>query len=174
MASERVGTFQTNEGDVIYKEKDSDGQLRYRRGATSSSGKQGGSFINPDLGKSLEKAARSSTDQTSTQPEQAQIITPTGERDREQLLAQKYLQYNNTQGRNPRQLRPGDSRRETAIKIWMDNETLKQKIDNDPLLDTNSERRKAAEALAMEIADELENVENERARIAILRQYDIY
>ena len=173
MASERLGTFQTDQGDVIYKERNSNGNIQYRRGATSSSSKQGGSFVNPELGRNLEKAARSSTDRSQTQPEQAQIITPTPERDRSEIVSQKYLNYQQTEGRNKRRFSADMSQRETAIRSWMDNEQLKQQIDNDPLLQTESERRKAEEALAIEIVDELGSAESERERRGILRQYNL-
>jgi len=173
MASERLGTFQTNEGDVIYKERNTSGEIQYRRGVTGSSGKQGGSFVSPDLGRNLEKAARSSTDESQTQPNQAQIITPTSERDRDEIIGQKYLNYKDTENRNKRRFSADMNTRETAIRSWMDNEQLKQQIDNDPLLETESERRQAQEALAIEIVDELGSSESERERRAILRQYNL-
>jgi hypothetical protein len=178
MAESRVITsFQLNNGDVIRKTEDSDGQIRYRR-ASVQSGK-GGQFISNQQGETLERLAAGGSGTSKKQQTKGQQITfvvkPQNETERQETIEKAFPRWNQTTNLDPDVIPANSPQMINSIRAWMENDTVEQQIENNPLLKTEAERDRAKEARAREIVADLQNARTEQeAKFTILKSYGIY
>jgi len=168
--SELLASYQLPSGDVVRKIETASGDIQYRRGRTTKSGKQGGSIISNQVGDNI--AERAASDVGSDRQVQF-IVSPKSKGDRERAIVERYPELERVSNLNPGRIESGQSRKVSAIKHFMQRPEIKKQISKDPLLSSNRERQRAREARARQIVKELENASNEQQRIQILRRFGI-
>lgn len=165
--SELIETIQLPDGGQMRKFRAKDGQVSYRRGD--------GTFLSPDVGKALEKNANRQVGNEDAPKQQATFnVKPRSEEDRKALVESRYPEIDNVSNLNPERPKTANDKMEQVTMSWMDNETLRRQIRQDPLLDSDVERSEALEARARELVEDIQNVKNEEEAMQVLRSYDIY
>lgn len=174
--SRLITSFQLNNGDVVRKTEDSDGQVRYRR-ASVESGK-GGQFISNQQGETLEKLAAGGSGTSKKQQTKGQQITfvvkPENERERQETIEKAFPRWNQTTDLDPDVIPANSPQMINSIRAWMQNETVEQQVEDNPLLKTKAEKERAKEARAREIVGELQSVRSEQEAIQVLKSFGIY
>lgn len=172
--SELLNAIQLPNGDQVKKIRRPDNSVAYHYSGNNGDKYEPGEFMRKDVGEALERNANSVTNrQNEIQPRQAQFsVTPKDETERETMLMQRYPKMEETEGLHP-QKNIGSSKWEDNIRAWMDNNSVDKQVENDPLLRNKKEKRRAKEARARQIAEDLRNAENEGEAKRILRDYGV-
>ena len=160
--SELISSYQLPNGERIQKFRASDGEISYRR--------SDGTFVSPSVGKGIEESAERDI---GDDRQVTFVVEPQTQQDRQESVEKRYPRLNNTTNINADRIDPSDPKFVQVTKGWMRNDTLRRQIENDPLLKTDAERRKALEARARQIAHDLRGVENNKEAIQILRKYGV-
>lgn len=154
------------------------GNVTYRRTGKGISGAQ---FISPDVAEGLQQTTELGgpievPEGDLTQQELSDYgIGLTADELRQRRIENKYQQWDDTTGIDTSVIPGGPSgRKQRNIQGWMDNNEVQTEVRNDPLLQSQRERRKAEEALAREIVERLSDVNTRDEAIEVLRDYGIY
>ena len=161
-----IAEIQTQSGSTIRMIESSSGQIQYQSFDNARQGE--GQFISKDQGRALFEAANQSE-----QKNVSYSLQRTSNQDRERALSERYPEWENTKGYSRSQARKhstDDEEIERLTKIWVDNETIRKMVKNDPLVDSRN-RRRAQEAYAREMSKEIMEAENEKEVKQILRSY---
>lgn len=171
--TERLDKVRLPNGTTISKwENPETGNISYRRN---------GRFISPTVGEGLEQTTELAgpieipDSQSVTQRELNEFgVSVDRETVRQSRLKNKYTEWENFDGLERRRLEGGDSKailRQRRIKAFMNNETLRREVKNDPLIESRDEQRIAIESYAKQLVDELTNARTEKEEKRILREY---
>lgn len=160
--SELLASYQLPDGEKVRKFRDSSGGVSYRR--------SNGTYLSNKVGEGIEEGANRNV---GDDRQVKFVVTPTTENDRNAAIDKRYPKINETKGLDPKTIRGNEPQIDRNTKGWMENETIKQDIRNDPLLKTRSDRRKALEARARQVVEDLKNAGSEEEAIEILKQYGI-
>lgn len=154
------------------------GNVTYRRTGEGISGAQ---FISPDVAEGLQTTtelggAIEVPEGEITQQELDQYgVGIDGEELRKRRIENKYEKWDQYSGIRTDQIPGGESkRRERWIQGWIENNELQTQVENDPLLENDQEKKRAQEAMARRIVDELEEVNSRQEAMRVLRNYGIY
>lgn len=172
--SQLIAQFQLANGTKINKYESDSGTISYRYGSKPQKGNaQKGSFISPDVGRSLEQNVAESDSDLSDKSQAQFVVQPKTDEGLERARENAYPGYDNFTGINPNKVRGGQETM-NMIRGWMRNETLNKQVKQDPLLKTKQQQKKALEARAKQVVNDLQDVKNERQAIEVLKEYGIY
>ena len=163
---------------TVVKRETSTGQVQYVRRGPGINGEQ---FVSPDVGKGLEQTTELGgtnvlpDNESLTQSELNEFgIEVDRETIRKRRIENKYTEMSNYEGLERRTLQGGNSKqqvRQRRIKAFMNNDTIRKEVKNDPLVEEGEEQKMAIESLAKQLVSELEEANNRREERAILRDY---
>lgn len=165
--SELIEAIQLPNGEQMRKFRATDGQVSYRR--------SDGTFLSPEVGKALERNANRQLEAEGTDREQATFtVEPKSENDRQELVNARYPEIDNVSGLNPERPKSAGSKLEENVMAWMSNDTLKQQVRQDPLVNNDKQRTELLEARARQITNDLRSVDSEKEAMQVLRSYNVY
>lgn len=163
--SELIEVVQLPNGEEMRKFRADDGNVSYRR--------SDGTYLSPEVGEALERnASRTSDDYAGVQAEFK--VEPRTENDRQQLVETRYPEIDEVRGLHPDKPKRANNKYEQNVIAWMNNDTLVNQVENDPLAQSPQERDELLEARARQITDDIRSVDNEREAMQVLRSYNIY
>jgi hypothetical protein len=166
------------DGTTVIERETSTGQTQYVRRGDGISGEQ---FISPDVGEGLKQTTELGNsnvvpgNEGLTQEELQDFgINVDAETVRQNRIENKYTKINETENLERRTLEGGDSKeqvRKRRIKAFMNNDVIRKEVDNDPLIETNKEKKRAIESYSKQLIEELENAGNRTQERRVLREY---
>jgi hypothetical protein len=166
------------DGTTIVKREISTGDTQYVRKGPGISGEQ---FVSPSVGEGLEQTTELGGtnvlpgNEGLTQSELNEFgINVDREKIRQNRIENKYTKTNEFEGLERRTLEGGDSAeqvRKRRIKAFMNNDTIRKEIDNDPLIETQQEKKMAIESYSKQLVEELEGANSRSEEERILREY---
>lgn len=172
--SQLIAQFQLANGTKVNKYESDDGTISYRYGSEPEKGNaQKGSFISSNVGRSLEQNVAESDSDPSDKSQAQFVVQPKTEKGLDRARENAYPGFEDFAGINPNKVQGGQETM-NMIRGWMRNETLNQQIKQDPLLKTRQQEKKALEARAKQVVNDLQDVKNERQAIEVLKEYGIY
>ena len=163
---------------TVVKRETSTGNVQYVRRGPGINGEQ---FVSPDVGEGLEQTTELGgttvlpDGKSLTQSELNEFgVEVDKERIKERRLKNKYTEWEDFDGLERRTLPGGDTKeilKERRIKAFMNNETVRKEVENDPLIESSDEKRIAIESLSKQLVNELTQANSRSEERAILRDY---
>lgn len=163
-----LAEIETASGSTVRKIETDSGQVQYQSFDNARQGE--GQFLPNQQGDALFEQATKEGKPTETTNVNF-TVEPQTEDTRREALSERYDQWNNVKGYSPDVYPSNVSGRERQIISYMSNESLQREAHNDPFVRTKVDERRAAEALAREVMNKIENADTQKEIDRILSQY---